>query len=283
MNSVPPRIILQGNAQEAAQWTGAAKNLARQSYGAGIRQKTMALDKNTNIQIRNAPGARISKAIITSRAGGIPEKSIDRIDVIVLLDLTGSYSRQIPALRAKVNELAAAIEGSVTDMQVGLASFADYPMSPYGGSDDYPYKLDQKLTKDVEKISSAADGLARGLWGGDGPESQLKALYELAIGGATVGWRENAFHVVLLSTDIDFHNPEPGTAEYTPNYPGPGWSVVLKALKRADVNVFGLVPDDWPIRDLNQITEETNGEIYLLNIPATTIVSNMVQRLSELL
>merc|ERR1719229_391133 len=101
----------------------------------------------------------------------------------------------------------------------GITSYSDLPFNPLGnpgsapkepemgdakrGNSDYPYRMEDQLTNDAADSQAVIDALTTAN-GGDGPESQLWALYELS-NDDTLGWRESSMKIVLLTTDAPPH------------------------------------------------------------------------------
>ncbi len=215
----------------------------------------------------------------------------DRVDIMFLVDVSGSYGSSINQFKTQAVDLVNAFEASGTDVHTGIASFSDIPISPWGGSSDYAFRLDQPLTGNGEDTINAINGLHL-LWGADAPESQLIALHQLATGeGLTVsgypqaniepsktGWREGSLRIIFLATDANFHNPEPGSSVYTPGYPGPSWSTTLEALNARNVRVYGL-ERGYAVADVRRIVEETDGEVFQLDYASSQIVEAVVAAL----
>ncbi|WGV26411.1 PEP-CTERM sorting domain-containing protein [Halotia branconii] len=132
-------------------------------------------------------------------------KSPNKLDLFLLQDLTGSFSDDLPVVKALVPSLISSVTGTVADTQFGLGSFADKPISPFGSFSDYVYKTDLGLTANTTAFQASVNGLT--LKGGsDFPESQLEALLQTAVRAKTeIGFRDDAFKVAVITTDATFH------------------------------------------------------------------------------
>lgn len=157
------------------------------------------------------------------------EASIGRADVMLVVDVTSSMREERANLiRGLEEEILPGLSETVADLAIGLASVADYPLSPYGRTGnasrpgDRPLHvlrpiaaLDEDLgaylpagdaescpedfaADSVGEVSGDPDGLpdmeqaVGGLpchHGGDGPEAYLPALHALA-SGAALSWPE---------------------------------------------------------------------------------------------
>ena len=107
--------------------------------------------------------------------------SIPAADVAFLMDTTGSMGEEIAAVRDYFVEIAETVGEIVPDSAFGVAHYRDYGMSPYGGSQDFPYRLEQQITTDRARVIEKLDSLGAS-GGGDFPECQFEALYQLATG-----------------------------------------------------------------------------------------------------
>lgn|GEM_PF-3996014 len=186
------------------------------------------------------------------------------VDVVFLVDLTGSYTDDIATFKTQANDIVTGISTLGNNVQIGLASFRDFPVGSYGGSGDYPYKLEQQLTYLTEYISPALAPLTAS-GGSDLPEADLEALYQLAT--TDIGWVDASKKVVLLATDAPFNN-----SDTDPSYPGHGYAATLAALKARGIVVYGLVPDGTTIADVDKIAADTGGKVFSLGAGSAGIV-----------
>lgn len=156
------------------------------------------------------------------------EAEVGRADVVFLIDTTSSMTGEIEAIRARLRDrIAPAIRTAIPDSQLAVATFADFPVDPYGFSGiDEPFTLMSPSSNDIARTQAAVDAvsLANGL---DLPESHVEALYQLATGEGLLPYvapsggcpsgglgyacvRRDALPVVLLFTDAPMHNgPNP--------------------------------------------------------------------------
>ncbi|MCC5859805.1 MAG: S8 family serine peptidase [Ectothiorhodospiraceae bacterium] len=219
----------------------------------------------------------------------------DRVDIMFLVDVSGSYGSSIAQFQAQAVDLVNAFEAGGTDVYTGLATFSDFPIPLTGsGPDDYAFRLDQALTGDGAQTIEAINGMEL-LFGGDLPESQLEALYQLATGaGRTVegypeaniepsntGWRDGSLRIVFLATDANFHTPEDEEyGHYTEGFPGPSWRTTVDALRARGIRVYGL-ERGYEVRDVRDIVEQTNGEVFQLDSASSQIVEAVEEALAS--
>jgi len=109
-------------------------------------------------------------------------------DVAFLVDVTGSMGGVIDQLQREIREsLVPALRAEIPDARFSVSSFADFPVDPYGSMGDVPYITRTAMTSNVDELERAVGTLiANG--GGDGPESQTEALYQLATGEGRIGF-----------------------------------------------------------------------------------------------
>ena len=164
-----------------------------------------------------------------------------QLDVHFNVDTTASFSGEINAIQSELTRsIIPRLRSRVTDTQLGVSRFADFPVAPFGrtsktGVADVPYKLLSAITDGLAKVTTAVYALDRPLGdGGDSPEASAEALYQIATGeglklngrsiiepferaaaaaqgGGTiggVGFRSGAFRVVVHITDAPSHEPD---------------------------------------------------------------------------
>jgi len=175
------------------------------------------------------------------------------LDVCVVIDLSGSYSDDLPNIKAVAPQVwDDIVAGGVSDLQMGLTSFVDFPFPGWGSapSGDYAYSLDQQLTP-LKATWVAAINAMTTKYGGDGPESQYEAFYQLATGagnaveapgtiapGQQCDFRDGATKVAIMTTDATFHNAGDGGGPFP--YPGQSAAATTAALVAGDIVVIGL-------------------------------------------
>ena len=152
-------------------------------------------------------------------------------DVVFLVDVTGSMGGEVAAIRDGLRtRLAPALFATIPGTRLGVATFADFPVSPHGSPADMPFALVQRPTEALAEVEEAvASLLASG--GNDAPESMTEALFQLAEGTGAAGFvpparcpagtggggcfRPDATPVILLLTDAGAHNGPGGEFAYT--------------------------------------------------------------------
>ncbi len=153
------------------------------------------------IDVQLVPGDDLTFDITVT----VPESSTSLpLDFVLLQDLSGSFSDDIPTVSSLVPSLVSSVLSIQPDTTFGVTSFVDKPISPFGASSDYVYQTDLALTTDTSLFQTTVDDLVT-LSGSDTPESQLEALMQVALRETEVGYRPNSRRVVLLTTDAPYH------------------------------------------------------------------------------
>lgn len=154
------------------------------------------------------------------------------VDIYFLVDLSGSFIDDLPFFKAQAPGVIATLQASNPNTHFGLGTYEDYPIIPFGRADlnDNAYErvVDITLTPDPTPVLTAINGLSAipGA-GGDGPQSQLPALFQAATGagqdlsgttppqpqasipqGQQANFRNGATKIILLWTDALFTNQE---------------------------------------------------------------------------
>ena len=121
--------------------------------------------------------------------------SLERIDILLLFDVTQSMREVIDEVRANAGTIMRAIRAGNPNSAFGVASFADY-------QERMPWRLDRDITEDMDSISAAITRL-RLYDGKDFPEAYSRALYEARF----IGWRPGARRFIILFGDAPAHDP----------------------------------------------------------------------------
>jgi hypothetical protein len=217
-----------------------------------------------------------------------------RLDVVFLVDVSDSFRDDIQTYKTVALDILSLLKESARDVQVGIATFSDFPLPGYGVSQDHAFRLLQPLTNDVASIVHAVDQLiANRRSGDDWPESQLEALYQLATGRgrmlgqgrwnpspadiepSRIGWRRGALPLIILATDARFHD-----ADREPLYPGAGFEETIMALRGRGISIIGLDSGEAS-EDLTRLVRRTGGQIYALNAASEGIIEALAEAMGK--
>lgn len=236
------------------------------------------------------------------------EAEIGRADVVFLVDSTSSMTGEIDAIRARLRDrIAPAIRAAIPDSQLAVATFADFPVDPYGlAGVDVPFTLMSPSTGDIARTQAAVDSLTLGN-GLDLPEAQVEALYQVATGAGLPPYlmasggcpsggfgyaciRRDALPVVLLFTDAPMHNgPDPLSSNaYSPALLGVrahGFDETVVALQSIGAKVIGFNsgngdPASDGTRDLRSVAVRT-GTVDGSGSPLVYQIGTDGERLSQ--
>ncbi|MCD6418721.1 VWA domain-containing protein [bacterium] len=111
------------------------------------------------------------------------------VDIVFVLDTTGSMDSLIGAARANIVEFAETMAATGYDCSFGIVTYGDGFNLPHGGN----------LTTDIGTFVS---WMTMGSWGGgDAPETALDAIMAAV---DSMHWRPGALRVIILLTDACF-------------------------------------------------------------------------------
>jgi len=217
--------------------------------------------KSVTIKVINSS----TDEILEKRLTVYPTSSSKIVDVVFLVDLSGSYGSSLDNFKSQSVQIAGGFSSLGADVRIGLASFDEFP--EYANSDDFAYNEDHSLTYNVESFNYAVNNLSL-KWGGDGPESQLEGLYQIA---TSFNWNDRAEKYIFIATDASFHN-----SDEEPEYPGPGYKKTLESLKEKGITVIGLNRGSAEILDVTTVTTDTGGVVFNLDSASSDIVDKIV-------
>ncbi len=147
------------------------------------------------------PGASITitKTVTTPV---IPPKP----DIVLVVDQTGSMGGAIDDVKANMAALVGTVQAAQPDTQFAVATYCDF-------DDSLPaFSLVQDLSGDPTTVTDAVDSIVL-CGGGDDPEAQLNALWEIGSGGDAVSYRADSSRIVVWFGDMPGHDPSGGHTE----------------------------------------------------------------------
>ncbi len=185
------------------------------------------------------------------------------LDLVILIDTTSSMTDDIAAAKAAAVNIVNAIATNAGDWRVAVASFEDFPVSPYGNAacGDYMYHDVQNFTNDQAQIVTAINDRLTLRCGEDWPESHYSALMHVLEKTALGGWRDGVGKAVILMSDAPPHDPEPtipGYTAYTKN------DVITAAINLDPAVIYPVVigGDTTAKILLGYIADETGGALF---------------------
>jgi hypothetical protein len=169
------------------------------------------------------------------------EARVGAADVLFVVDRTGSMSEEIDNIRQSLRSvIVPGLIRAIPDLNLGLVTYGDFPVEPYGSMGDRPFSLERPMSREFTALQGAL-GAVRAEGGGDQPEALVEALFQVATGqGLRAGrvdrpwWiepaggcrlpgngyacaRPRATPILVLVTDAPTHNGPGGTEPYTPS------------------------------------------------------------------
>lgn len=195
--------------------------------------------------------------------------SLAVVDVMFLIDATGSMRDEIDTVRARLRDVVVpGIRAAIPDAAFGVALFGEFPIAPHGPPGVRAFEMRAPITTDVTRIEAALD--ATPSWGNyDDPEAAIEGLHQVVTGagygepsspahippssgcarGGTGGacFRRDALPIVMLITDAPMHNGPPGVApvdEYRFTPPPHTYEETVAAVRALDVLLIGMGATD---------------------------------------
>lgn len=231
------------------------------------------------IEVTLQPGQCVEQ-LVTIEIGEAP---IPKLDVVLVIDVTGSMAGVIGEVTRSAETIANDVRAVVPDTQFALVTLADYAGNgggllslfvEYGAPGDYPWRLDQDFTPDMQLIQQALEDIVL-LHGGDDPESYLRALYEAQF----LSWRSGARRIVILFGDVNAHDPDPGRDATEGTADDLTQNVVLTDLASNYITVLAIYTNVRYQTFYDTIAMDTGGQAF--HLYATDQVAEVVQALVE--
>jgi hypothetical protein len=203
-----------------------------------------------NVTITLGPGgsADIHKVVHTPT---VPPKP----DLVFIADTTGSMGGAIGNVRANAADILSQIVAAQPQAQFAVAEYKDV-------TDAYAFRVNQGLTADQAAAQTGINQWAAS-GGGDFPEADLNALFEVSNGA--ISFRPDGTRIAVIFGDAPSHDPSNGHT----------LADTVAALKAANVRVVAV--DVGALNSAGQftaITTETGGQL-LSGVPASE-VSNAI-------
>jgi hypothetical protein len=144
------------------------------------------------------PGGLANAYTVRVDLGHAPP-SHEPLEVLFLFDRTASMGNVI----GRVREQATEIMGDIRQMSTA-STFAVAALWDYDYEDGPPWRLYQDFAEDVAAVGSAIGSITVRESGKSTQEAYSRALFE----AASLGWRPDARHFVILFGDAPAHDPD---------------------------------------------------------------------------
>jgi len=166
------------------------------------------------------------------------------LDLVFILDTTGSMSAPSVNVLNQLDQIASSVAALTPNVQYGLVTFRDYT-----GGLNYSFRVDSQLSSNIENLRTSLASQTFG-GGGDAPESAIEGLYQ----GSRlnrISWRETSSKVVVLITDNPFKVPPAGYASF---------EAMVDSLNERNIKVVGINVDRRARAHMESLAEATDSK-----------------------
>jgi hypothetical protein len=198
------------------------------------------------VDLTLSPGqsATVTKHVTTSAVPPNP-------DLVLLADTTGSMGGAIANVRANANAITGDVLAAQPTAQFGVAEYKDF-------TDSVPFKVNQGITADTAAVQAGTNQwVASG--GGDTPEADLNALYELATGAVT--FRPDGTRIIAWFGDAPSHDPSGGHT----------LAQTIDVLKAANIRVVAVNVGALDAAGQASAIATATGGVLLNNVPSNQV------------
>lgn len=210
-----------------------------------------------NVDLTLSPGgsAHVAKTVTTSE---VPPKP----DLVLLADTTGSMGVPITDVRNNANAITGDILAAQPNAQFGVAEYKDF-------TDSVPFKVNQDITANEAAVQTGINQWSAS-GGGDTPEADLNALYQLATGAAS--FRSDGTRIIAWFGDAPSHDPSGGHT----------LADTITALQAANIRVIAVnVGDLDGLGQASAIASATGG-VLLNNVPSDQVSAAILSGISKI-
>lgn len=188
------------------------------------------------------PGASVTITKTVTTPEVLPQP-----DIVLMVDRTGSMGGAIDNVKTNMASIVSTVEAAQPDAQWAVASYCDV------GEPD-PFLLHSNLSDDAAATVSAVNGISL-CNGGDGPEDQLNALWQIGDGGDAVSFRPDSSRIVVWFGDAPGHDPSLGhsLADATTSLTDAGITALAVSVGANQLDASG---------QATSITDATGGTLY---------------------
>ncbi len=195
-------------------------------------------------------------------------KGNNKIDLVFVVDTTGSMGSYISAMKEGMKSYLSQLEAKNIDYRIAIVDYRDF--ASRADTTDYPYKVQLAFTGNENSVITAINRLVLGN-GGDTNETVYSALID---GLDELTWRKDAGKTVILMGDADALDPEPNT----------GYTLmdVVESLQNdysSPVTLFSICAKGSTISTFATLATQTGGKCYTsaASLDVSEFVSDIIE------
>ncbi len=213
------------------------------------------------------------------------------VDVVFLFDVSASTSAAIASFQAASKSLLANMQSQHPAAAFGVASFSDFPSAKF--PDDSPFRVVGGISTSATNVNAAIAKLSTfNENGGDDKESQLDAISQLSTGAGldvdgdgkfdslldikpqSIGWRTGAKRIVVMFTDVGWHDKG-----FESTYAGVSYNTAILNAKAAGITLHVMLASNTSAADTAAYTtlaKELQGQVFLQSSSAATSIATLI-------
>lgn len=196
-----------------------------------------------------------------------------KLDLIFAIDTTGSMYDDIAKVKSSATEIINEIAGGSVDYRIGVITYRDHPVSPYGSPSDYLAVRKSPSAPTIRQVIWAINNIVVG-GGADIDEAVCSGLMH----AIAFPWRDGVKKSIILMGDAGPHDPEPYTG-YTLS------SVVSAALAVDPANIYAVKIGTQAnmVTKFNALATQTEGETFSAPNAAaiTSVLMSAIETISN--
>lgn len=186
-----------------------------------------------------------------------PKAGLTGLDVVFLVDSTGSMQEDIDDAKVFASQFASTIEN--VKGRVALVEYRDE-------GDEFTARILSNLNGDVSEFRAKLDTISAD-GGGDEPEAALHALMTAFNG---LNWRAGATKAAVVLTDASYHDPDMVDGSTLAQ-------VVKRSMEIDPVNVYPVVPS-YSAEVYAELADRTSGQVIVSDGDAATALETALTK-----
>lgn len=191
------------------------------------------------------------------------------LDVAFVVDTTGSMGDDIAQVRADLSSLVGQLAATTDSYRVAVVSYRDFPQRT-GWNGDYPSRIDQTFTEDLDLIQAAIDSLTA-----DGGEDEPETVFSGIQASIGLPWRPGVTKIAIVIGDAPALSPEP-ISNLT------AAQIVANSIAVDPVQVIGVDTGNLNSNGaVGQIAVGTGGSVILGTSGLTTKISEILDSVAK--